>query len=159
MSLKAFHIVFVSLSSLLAFGFAGWAFHYSSTHEESSYLALALLSLVVGLALIAYGFWFWRKITTQDEERQRRRKKIHPVPVVLALWLASDRVASACSVCYGDAEGPMIDAARMGVYLMFGLVLLMQIAFGSFFVILWRRARRHRQPEYDLASADRQGAG
>ena len=156
MSLKAFHVVFVSLSSLLAFGFAGWSYHYSSAREDSGYLLLALASLACGAALIAYGFWFWRKITTQDEER-RRRKKIHPVPVVLALWLGSHQVASACSVCYGDADGPMIDAARLGVYLLFGLVLLMQLAFASFFVILWRRARRLRQPEYDLATADRQG--
>jgi amino acid transporter len=142
-SLKAFHIVFVCLSSLLAFGFAGWSYHYSSAREDSGYLLLALGSVACGVALIAYGFWFWRKIKTQDEDRRRRRKKIHPVPVVLALWLASHQVASACSVCYGDAEGPMIDAARMGVYLLFGLVLAMQIAFGGFFIYLRRRARQH----------------
>ena len=64
------------------------------------------------------------------------------------------RVAEACSVCYGSADGPMIDAARLGVWLLFGLVLAIQLAFGTFFVSLWRRARRYRRENPDARRAD-----
>jgi hypothetical protein len=60
MSLKAFHICFVSLASALAFAFAGWAL--PQPPAGAGYRTMGLLSLVVGVGLIAYGFWFWKKI-------------------------------------------------------------------------------------------------
>ena len=47
----------------------------------------------------------------------------------------------ACSICFGEAQGPMIEGARMGVWLLFGLTLLVQGAFAAFFVVLYRRSR------------------
>ena len=144
MSLKAFHIVFVTLSSLLAFAFGGWSVHYFVANDDRLYLVLGLLSVALGVGLIFYGFWFWRKVRTRDEERKRRRKLMRTVPALIMVWMIAQRTAEACSTCYGDAEGPLIDGARMGVFLLFGLVLMMQISFASFFIILWRRARQHR---------------
>ena len=62
------------------------------------------------------------------------------------LWL-SPSAAEACSTCFGAAEGPMIDGARMGVWALFGLTFLMQLAFVWFFVTLYRRSRgtAHRE--------------
>ena len=55
MSLKAFHIVFVSASTLLAFGFGGWELQsYFVTHEQQA-LLLGISSLVAGVALLWYG--------------------------------------------------------------------------------------------------------
>ena len=146
MSLKAFHIVFVSLSSLLAFVFAGWSLHFHTASDNGTYLVLGVLSAFFGILLIVYGFWFWRKIKTREEEQRRRRKLMRPVPalIVLWVWMLSTRTSWACSVCYGEAEGPMIEAARMGVWLLFGLVGVMQVSFGLFFITLWRRARKYR---------------
>ena len=56
--------------------------------------------------------------------------------------VASPAPALACSSCYGEAEGPMIDAARLGTLLMLGVVFLLQVAFAAFFLYLRRRARR-----------------
>lgn len=136
MSLKSFHIVFVTLSSLLATVFGVWSLR--------SHPALSAMSFAFGALLVVYGFWFWKKITTREEEKRRRRKHIHPVPIMIALWMLASSDASACSVCYGEAEGPMIDAARLGVFLLFGLVLFMQVVFGAFFVQLWRRSRQQK---------------
>jgi hypothetical protein len=140
-SLKAFHIVFVTLSTLLCLVFGGWSLHRYATLGGGGLLATTLLSFVAAGVLIVYGLWFRRKITSPEEENRRRRKFIRRVPAMLAVMLLADRAAHACSVCYGEADGPMIDGARSGVYMMFGLVLLMQIAFGSFFIVLWRRSR------------------
>jgi hypothetical protein len=63
------------------------------------------------------------------------------VAMVVATWMAAPPVARACSVCFGEAEGPMIDGARMGVWMLFGLTLLIQGAFGAFFITLYRRSR------------------
>ena len=145
MSLKTFHIVFVTLSSLLAFVFAGWVLRAYTQSSALTELILGLGSAIFGVALIVYGFYFWRRIRTREEEQRRRRKLMHPLPIILALWMLSGRSAWACSVCFGDAEGPMIEAARGGVWLLFALIVSVQLGFAAFFVSLWRRARRCRQ--------------
>ena len=53
MSLKAFHVLFITASVLLAFGMAAWC-------VKTSALGAAAAS-AVGLALIGYEVWFLRK--------------------------------------------------------------------------------------------------
>ena len=157
MSLKSFHIVFITLATLLAFGFAGWSLRSAAAGGHAGYYATALAALACGVGLIAYGFWFWRKIRTQDEreaDREKRKKNFRMVPMLIAGSLLSSRPALACSVCYGEAEGPMIDAAKLGVWLLFGLVLSMQLAFFLFFVYLRRRAKRYREQHPEIRWAD-----
>ncbi len=48
----------------------------------------------------------------------------------------------------------MIDAARLGVWLLFGLVLAIQIAFVAFFLHLRRRAKRYRAKHSEVRWAD-----
>ena len=141
MNLKVIHIVFVSSAVLLALFFGGWCLA-----QGAEFFALGVGSFVVAAALVVYGFWFWRKITTPEEEWNRRRKLFRTVPAVVGLWLfGSEQAAWACSVCYGAAEGSMIDAARVGVWFLLGAVLVVQAAFVFFFLYLRRRARRFRE--------------
>lgn len=56
--------------------------------------------------------------------------------------LAAPGPALACPACYGDAEGPMIDAARLGTFLLLGITLLVQGGFVAFFLYLRRQARK-----------------
>ena len=146
MSLRAFHILFVTLSSLLAFAFAGWNLRAYRAADSSEHMLLGAASAAFGLLLIVYGFWFWRKIRSREEEDDRRHKLLRKVPVLTLVYVLGTSVASACSVCYGEAEGPMIDAARLGVWLLFGLVLAVQVAFAIFFIRLRRRARQYAGP-------------
>lgn len=62
MSLKAFHVLFIAVSILLAFGFAAWSWRQYVELESMGYLAVALLSAVCGVGLIAYGRYFLRKL-------------------------------------------------------------------------------------------------
>ena len=55
--------------------------------------------------------------------------------------IVAPTAANACTVCFGEAEGPMIDGARMGVFMLFGLTILVQGAFGAFFITLYRRSK------------------
>jgi hypothetical protein len=65
------------------------------------------------------------------------------------LFPALGSAALACPVCYGNAEGQMIDAARLGMFLLLGIVVLMQGAFGAFFLYLRRQARRAESAALD----------
>ena len=53
MSLKAFHVLFITASVALAFGMAAWSFRRSP--------AGATLAFAAGLLLVAYEVWFLRK--------------------------------------------------------------------------------------------------
>jgi hypothetical protein len=55
MSLKAFHIIFVTLSTLLAFGFGGWELQRYFAAGESQSLWLGTGSVVAGIVLLWYG--------------------------------------------------------------------------------------------------------
>lgn len=61
MSLKAFHVLFVTVCVVLALGFGVWAvYDYKKTGEVGS-LIVGVVSVLIGFALIAYGRWFLRK--------------------------------------------------------------------------------------------------
>lgn len=138
MNLKAFHIVFVTASSLMSFVFGGWCWRYAAANQSSGFRTLAAASLGVGLALIVYGFWFWKKISAQGTPT--KSGKGGAIALILLVWFLAQPAAEACTTCYGEAEGPLIDAARAGVWLLFGLVGALQAAFIGFFIYLWRRS-------------------
>ncbi len=48
----------------------------------------------------------------------------------------------ACPSCFGQAEGLMIDAARVGIWLLLAVVLCLQGGFAAFFLVLRRRAAK-----------------
>ena len=62
MSLKAFHIVFIIFSTLLALGIGAWCVWVDLVEGAPIYLAGAVCSFVVAVALVVYGVWFYRKM-------------------------------------------------------------------------------------------------
>lgn len=71
-------------------------------------------------------------------------------------WAASAGTAWGCPVCYGAAEGGIVDGARLGIWLLLGVTVLVQAAFVTFFVTLWRRARRSGREAIDAEWRDLQ---
>jgi len=59
MSLKFFHLVFITLAALLALGTGYWAV---SSPNSSANIMVGGLSVLVLLLLIPYGIWFRRKM-------------------------------------------------------------------------------------------------
>jgi len=72
----------------------------------------------------------------------RSRWRVASALMALVALMASEGQALACPSCFGQAEGPMIDAARLGIWLLLGVTLCLQGAFAAFFLCLRRRARR-----------------
>lgn len=62
MSLKGFHIIFITFSTLLAFGIGIWCLWVNSFASEPSYITGAVISFLAAVGLIVYGCWFWRKM-------------------------------------------------------------------------------------------------
>ena len=108
MSLKNFHVVLITLSSVLALVFGGWSIRAYQVTGGFGNLALALFSFALAVGLAIYIVWFARTIRSREEDERRRRKMIRPLVVPAVAWILSTRIASACSVCYGEAQGPMI---------------------------------------------------
>ena len=62
MSLKAFHIFFISLSILLSLGLGGWGVSAYASQGNVGALALGVIFGLTGFALLIYGRSFLRKM-------------------------------------------------------------------------------------------------
>ena len=64
----------------------------------------------------------------------------------------------ACPVCFGAAEGSMIDGAKLGVMVMLGVLFAVQAGFLGFFLYLRKRAKRMAAIELDAEWSELQGS-
>ena len=62
MSLKAFHIFFIAVSALLAFGVGAWALLAYNSSGSPVHLAAAVGSWICGVGLVIYGIRFLKKL-------------------------------------------------------------------------------------------------
>ena len=63
----------------------------------------------------------------------------------------------ACAACFaGNVESPLVDGAKSGVWLLLTVTLGVQGAFATFFIQLWRRAKRARHEEIEAEWSDLQ---
>jgi hypothetical protein len=80
----------------------------------------------------------------------------------LVLWAAATDVW-ACPACFGQADGPMADAARVGMWLLLAVTIGLQGAFVAFFLYLRRHATRSADhaldAEWSRLQAEWDGAG
>ncbi len=66
MSLKAFHILFVTISMILAGGFAVWAVRQYTISGELGLLVGGVVSGLIFIAMGVYGRWFLRKLKNES---------------------------------------------------------------------------------------------
>lgn len=62
MSIRGFHIVFISMATLLCLGIAVWVFVFSGMKVGAGMFSLGGLSALAGIALPIYGYAFYQKI-------------------------------------------------------------------------------------------------
>lgn len=108
MSLRYVHIVFITLSLLLAVGFAIWALRdYKLTGDVVS-LSFGIGSAVLILPILIYGRWFWRKT----------RGLITQAIIICLIPTANlfcPDTARACAVCAVDPNSLMAKGAFWGI--------------------------------------------
>ena len=61
MSLKAFHVIFITAATLLAVWLGVWSWGHRQATGEDGFLALAIGSFAAAAGLVAYEVWFLRK--------------------------------------------------------------------------------------------------
>jgi hypothetical protein len=61
MSLKAFHVFFITVSVLLCLGFGAWCIDSDYVRGRTSYLIAGYVSFALGVALVVYEIIFLRK--------------------------------------------------------------------------------------------------
>ena len=61
MSLKAFHLVFISASVLLSFGFGAWLIDAYVATGRLPNLVFGVMAGLAGMALLVYGRYFLKK--------------------------------------------------------------------------------------------------
>jgi len=61
MSLKAFHIFFISMSALMCFGIGVWRWVDYASGGPAGALGQAIVATVAGALLVGYGWRFLRK--------------------------------------------------------------------------------------------------
>jgi hypothetical protein len=62
MSLKAFHLIFVTALSSLAFGCSAWKFKTFADEHANADLLWAVAALLGGIAVLVYGKYFLKKL-------------------------------------------------------------------------------------------------
>ncbi|MBI4476024.1 MAG: hypothetical protein HY654_02560 [Acidobacteria bacterium] len=128
MSLKYFHLLFITLAGLISAGFGVWALMRGTTLN----VVLGVVAIAMAAGLAVYGRAFARKART--------------LAIAAALLLLPDR-AFACPICFGQADSPLTSGVIVGVGLLLGITGALLAAFGAFFIQLRRRIVRYEQEE------------
>ena len=123
MSLRTFHLVFITVSALLGLFLAAWGF----LKGEGLYGMIGILLL---LLLIPYGLWF--------------RNKMKIIPLLLTASIFHSLPADACAVCFKDPNSPLTKGIIVGV-LFLGAVVGGVLGGIAGVAVTWgRRSRRQK---------------
>ena len=63
--------------------------------------------------------------------------------------IAGSTEVLACPVCFGAEESPLIEASKLGIFVLLGITLAVQGAFAGFFFYLRKKAKEHAELELD----------
>ena len=69
MSLRAFHVFFISAAVILTLGTAVWCLGSAEAAGENMYRGLGVFSLLVSAALVVYGLRYVRKLPSAERPR------------------------------------------------------------------------------------------
>jgi heme/copper-type cytochrome/quinol oxidase subunit 2 len=88
------------------------------------------------------------------------RARLLAVAILTAAFVSVGGNSSvfACPVCFGAAESPLIDGAKLGVLVMVAITLVVQGAFVGFFLYLRKRAKQIAEIELDTEWSELQRA-
>jgi len=69
---------------------------------------------------------------------------------VAAMLVGGSTSLFACPMCFNAEEASMIDGTKLGVFVLLGILLVVQGAFAAFFFYLRKRARENADVELDM---------
>ncbi len=134
MSLKFFHIVFITVSTLLCLFVALWALDAYRADGQATWFALGAFAVAGGGFLVVYGTRFLQKT---------RKLGIAGLLVAGTLSVPADLLA--CAVCLGNTQSSLRDGMNAGILALLGFAGFMIVSFAAFFIYLARKARHASQ--------------
>ena len=85
----------------------------------------------------------------QPERRRGRRRNgrrdAGPTLAALAILLLVAIDAHACAVCWGSPNDPMVKGANNGIWVLLGVIAVVQAGFIALFWSFWRRGREQKR--------------
>ena len=63
MSLKSFHLIFITIVSLFTIFFGYWCYNEWSLYNEIKYIIFSILSIFLCVGLMIYSKWFLKEIS------------------------------------------------------------------------------------------------
>ena len=87
----------------------------------------------------------------------RLRLALGRVGTTAFVMMAGSASVLACPMCFGAEETSMVDATKLGVLVMLGVVVAVQGAFVGFFFYLRKRAKRIAEIDLDAEWSQLQG--
>lgn len=61
MSIKGFHLIFITIAAIFCAGLGIWALFINETEEGLGITLMGIISLISSISLLAYGVYFRRK--------------------------------------------------------------------------------------------------
>ena len=68
MSLKAFHVLFITISVLLCLGFGAWCINSEYARGRTAYAIAGYISFGLGVLLVLYEIVFLKKLKVVEKE-------------------------------------------------------------------------------------------
>jgi hypothetical protein len=130
MSLRFFHILFITLSVLMSLVVGVWAIDAYRTDGSLTWAILAVVAFGGGALLVVYGNRFLQKT-----------RNLGLAALVAVGALGSPSTLEACTVCLGNTQSSLRDGMNAGILALLGFALFMIACFAVFFVYLWRKAK------------------
>jgi len=137
MSLKWFHLLFISLSIVMSVAFGLWGLF-------NDYAVLGAGSLAGAVGLGVYGSYFVQKVRRMG--------------LVALMVVAMAEPALACPVCFGASDAPAVQGMRMAIIALLIVTVAVLGGFAAFFVYLMRRARRFGEPNAGVQQSAHEGS-
>jgi type IV secretory pathway VirB2 component (pilin) len=83
----------------------------------------------------------WRGLS--NRATQQPSNLVRMAALVAILLIAQSTFA--CSVCWGSPKDPMVQSVNKGIYVLLGIVGVVQVGFAALFYSFWRRAREQKR--------------
>lgn len=131
MSLRFFHIVFITVSILLSLVVGLWAVDAYRADGSTTWIALAAFSFAGGGFLVVYANRFLQKM-----------RKLGLAGLLVAGTLGRPAELLACTVCLGNTQSLLRDGMNAGILALLGFATFMIVSFAVFFIYLARKARQ-----------------
>jgi len=134
MSLKAFHILFIIVATLLCVLMGVWGWNDYFTSGDKIGFLLGIVGTAGLLLLIPYYTWFRKKAQTLG-------KAAIAFVIPCFVFLAHPHAAHACSACFGDPSSPMTKGLKVGILTLLGVTGSVLAGIASIGITWARRAK------------------